>query len=329
MHPVLILLAVSSSSKAFTSPRHPLKSPELSAGVCSIPGIDPNRPQKVNQDASFIFEIPETDITCYGVMDGHGLKGHILTKYLAQQLPKRIEEELRRMRGNNKDNKEIDAGVLAFEEKLETLANFQVPKSPLPIHQAVTRAFHSAHVDAIEDPSIPAGKAAGTTCIVCLRDKEQLHVAHVGDSRAILILDESVIALTTETTAKIMTAEKNRIEQGEGRLDGNGNVFYGPVGIAMTRALGDCVMLRAGVVPTPIVESMRLPILGNKVVIATDGVWDVLSNEDVASIVARDERSLQDVAEDIAHEAKQKWIGDSPFIDEAKADDITCIVFHA
>lgn len=88
-------------------------------------------------------------------------------------------------------------------------------------------------------------------------------------------------------------------------------------------------MLRAGVVPTPIVESMRLPIPGNKVVIATDGVWDVLSNEDVALIIAREKRSLQDVAKDIAHEAKQKWIGDSPFRDEAKADDITCIVFQA
>ena len=68
-----------------------------------------------------------------------------------------------------------------------------------------------------------------------------------------------------------------------GRLD-TLRVTYGPVGIAMTRALGDSVMIRAGVIPTPIVETYRI-FNKTSLVLATDGIWDVLSNRDVTNII--------------------------------------------
>ena len=53
--------------------------------------------------------------------------------------------------------------------------------------------------------------------------------------------------------------ERARIEScPQARIDGRGNVFWGPVGIAMTRALGDAILLRAGVLPWPIVERYEL-----------------------------------------------------------------------
>jgi len=47
-----------------------------------------------------------------------------------------------------------------------------------------------------------------------------------------------VMALSIETTTGVED-ERKRIEDGEGRIDGSGNVWYGPVGIAMTRARHD------------------------------------------------------------------------------------------
>ena len=49
--------------------------------------------------------------------------------------------------------------------------------------------------------------------------------------------------------------ERARIEScPQARIDGRVNDFWGPVGIAMTRAVGDAIILRAGVLPWPIVD---------------------------------------------------------------------------
>jgi serine/threonine protein phosphatase PrpC len=313
-------------------------------GVCSEVGSDPNRPQKVNQDA--YFDQKFGGYSCLGVMDGHGLKGHILTDYLSKQLPKRIEEELQRggdCDGEiNKGEDDRDDSVKKFEDQLKTLANFDVPSSDDEssshnlVHRALIRAFHQAHVDAMKKADIPAGRS-GTTCIVCIRDdnSNMLHVAYVGDSRAILLQHDDddvpiITALTTETTIQLK-GELARIEQGEGRVDDNGNVWYGPQGIAMTRSLGNAVMLRAGVVPTPFVKSAQLKqeptSTKDRIVMASDGIWDVLSNDQVAELVEQIP-DVQDAANALQEEARRRWIGNLPFVDEAKVDDITCIVME-
>ena len=296
--------------------------PTLSQVVSrSIGGSDTNRPQKVNQDA--FFHVSINDNVCLGVMDGHGFKGHLVTQFMSQQLPKRIAEQL-----------DKPCPQSEWEQKMKDLANFDVDSKTesathdkndhKTIHNALRHAFHQTHVDAIDAEGIPAGRS-GTTCIACLIDDEFIHVAHVGDSRALRVrVDGSWEALTTETTTSNLPADVERIQAGEGRTDGQGNVWYGPVGISMTRALGDAVMLRAGVVPTPMVQSFpREP--SSVLVVATDGIWDVLNNDQVSEIVRNDEPSLEKIANQLAAQARQKWIGDLPGMEE-KVDDITCIV---
>jgi serine/threonine protein phosphatase PrpC len=298
-------------------------------GIYSIDGEAFQRPQKVNQDAHFQFFTGS--YTCVGVLDGHGLKGHLLTEYLAKQLPIQIQQQL-----------QSPTVIPELEEQLQRLSglpadNFILPNDSPPIHQALVNSFHAAHWDAMQNPDIPAGRN-GATCIVCLMNETHIHVAFVGDSRAIRVsssrvdadflpggkkqLEVAVSTLTTETTVQL-AAEKARIKQGEGTIRGT-NVFYGPVGIAMTRALGNAVMLRAGVVPTPMVETF-LRMDGESIILATDGVWDVLSNQQVGGIVA-DSNDVEAAAKCIADTAKQNWIGDLPIADEASVDDITCIV---
>ena len=120
--------------------------------------------------------------------------------------------------------------------------------------------------------------------------------------------------------------EKQRVDDSEGHIRGK-NVFYGPVGIAMTRALGDAVMIRAGVVPTPLVHSIQL-VKDDFIVLATDGVWDVLSNDAVRDVVLQYEGNAQEAADAIAKMAREKWVGDLPIMDEEKADDITVAVIR-
>jgi serine/threonine protein phosphatase PrpC len=295
-------------------------------GVSNIPGVDFQRPQKVNQDAWFQVELVEEknpSIVLVGVLDGHGLLGHQLSDYFAHHLPLRIQEQLR-----------APTRMAELEARLEQLAGFTVPTYDIPQQEVLANAFHEVHWNAMVDPEIKTGRN-GATCIACLVEGRHVHVACVGDSRAICLghNNDTTTATTTTTTTTFVMAEettvgtleeRERIERGEGTIAGE-NVFYGPVGVAMTRALGDAVLLRAGVVPTPVVQSFTLD-KGDIMIIATDGVWGVLSNDQVAEIV-RQSNGPQEAAQAVSEAAKKRWIGDLPIVDEVKMDDITTLVF--
>lgn len=326
-------------------------------GFRSEAGSDPGRPQKVNQDSFFVVTLKSEDessmvgdrYTCVGVLDGHGLKGHLVSKYLAQQLPLHLHRHLKDLvdeelilRGDD-DIRASNSLVVEweeFEEKLRELSGLSAEELAYhelqPVHhQAVIRAFHSVHWAAMQTPGVPAGRN-GATCVMILVDhaEKELHVAHVGDSRVIQvgILDEDasnsdchdVLSLSQETTVKV-DSERERIETREGSILGN-NVFYGPIGIAMTRSLGNAAMLRAGVVPTPLVDTF--PLKSNvTIVLGTDGIWDVLSNHAVAQLVVENP-NVQAACDAIARAARRKWVGDLPIVDEEKVDDITCVVLR-
>jgi serine/threonine protein phosphatase PrpC len=330
----------------------------IEIGVRSEAGSDPQRPQKVNQDSFFVATLKSANdqssmiddrYTCVGVLDGHGLKGHLLSKYLAQQLPLHLHRHLKDLVEENlllqgDDDIRASNGLVVeweeFEEKLRELSGLSDEELAYQElqpahHQAMIRAFHSVHWAAMQNAGVPAGRN-GATCIVILFDhaEKEWHVAHVGDSRVIQvgISDEDtsdpdrhdVLSLSQETTVK-MDKERERIESREGSIRGN-NVFYGPVGIAMTRSLGNAAMLRAGVVPTPLVSTF--PLLSNvTIVLGTDGIWDVLANDAVAELVFENP-NVQAACDAIARAARQKWVGDLPIVDEEKVDDITCMVLR-
>lgn len=295
--------------------------PSYDFGVYNIPGVDYKRPGKVNQDAWF-WDNEDEGYSIFGVLDGHGLFGHELSEYFATNLPVEIRQQLLL---------ELNP-ITELELRLKDLAGVKEDISStmsLP-QRALVYGFHSVHWKAMNDPDIKTGRN-GATCITCLIDKETKsgHVAYVGDSRAIRFNNQmthsSNISVIAQETTVGLPSELERIQSGEGSIRGN-NVFYGPVGIAMTRALGDAVMIRAGVIPTPCVDTIQIQE-GDVLVLATDGIWDVLTNDDVRNIFLECD-SAQCAADTIAKKAKDRWIGDLPIMDEEKADDITVMVLH-
>jgi serine/threonine protein phosphatase PrpC len=288
-------------------------------GVYNIPGVDWQRPEKVNQDAWFRDEETDDGFIVVGVLDGHGKLGHELSEYFATTLASEIRKQLK---------PSTRMAISELEQRLEEFARWKQPSAEdnmniTVLTNVLINAFHGVHWNAMLDPDLKTGRN-GATCITCLINKEtkECHVAYAGDSRAIRIRDDDIAVIAEETTVDL-PKERERIEKGEGTIRG-GNVFYGPVGIAMTRALGDAVMLRAGVIPTPNVNSVQLHD-GDALVLATDGVWDVLTNQDVRKIVDN-HCNAQEAAEAIANVAKKRWVGDLPIVDEVKADDITAMV---
>jgi len=294
-------------------------------GLENVPGEDWKRPGKVNQDASFHREIGD-DFLLIGVLDGHGAQGHHVSSYFAACLPSEIQQRLQ-------DDTFHRLPVKELEDRLKEVVS-ELPSSLEKNDQislALIDSFHAVHWNALLDSDQKPGRS-GATCIACLIHKKtkECHIAYVGDSKAICFHDSSSsnknLRVVAERTTVKNPEERKRIESAEGSIRGN-NVFYGPVGIAMTRALGDAVMLRAGVIPTPVVQTFKLHDC-DTLVLATDGIWDVMQDKEVVDAV-EGMSSAQEMASSLASTARQRWVGDLPIMDEVKADDITVLVLSS
>lgn len=195
------------------------------------------------------------------------------------------------------------------------------------------------------------GRRDGTTALVALRVGPNLLVAHAGDSRAVagLAAEGGCCArrLTEDHTA-LCAAEAARVTAAGGEL-----LFAGcwrvisatpsplppgappqPPGgptvrsaLAVTRALGDAAFKRPErhVIATPDVARLALTPQLRFVLLASDGVWDVLSDQaavDVASAALSKaggeggETRAQRAAEAVTHAALLR----------GTADNVTCVV---
>ncbi len=294
-------------------------------------GSDPDRPNKVNQDACFIHHVSlgMKNITFMGVFDGHGKKGHVINEFFSQRLPKILEEKYTFYFTNDdgKDGRRMESGEAII---LADMEHFFV------------ESFEEVNEEARLNTEIPAGRS-GTTCIVSMIDLEsgQIYTANVGDSRAILGIQRAndkhdndaiwtIEPLSDETTTK-RDGERSRIEAAEGRIDSQGNVWYGPIGIAMTRSLGNIFMKRAGVIATPEVKVFDLNEYYDEkctilITLGTDGIFDVMSNHDTINFIEdkyQEEQNLQASIVAIVDEAADRWRAGLPM--DVRIDDMTCI----
>lgn len=97
-------------------------------------------------------------------------------------------------------------------------------------------------------------------------------------------------------------------------------------GLAMARAFGDFCLKDFGLISVPDISYHRLSEQDQFVVLATDGVWDVLSNKQVVDIVASAPRSS--AAKVLVESAVQAWRTKLP---TSNPDDCSavCLFFHS
>ena len=138
-------------------------------------------------------------------------------------------------------------------------------------------------------PDMTTGEdKSGTTAICALISKTHIFIANLGDSRAILCRSGAVYFSTLDHKPS-NPEEKQRIQ------DAGGNVMIERVNgaLAVSRALGDYEYKQlAGkksyeqlVSPLPEVTVKRLDPTDEFLVLACDGVWDVMTNQDLYSFV--------------------------------------------
>lgn len=129
----------------------------------------------------------------------------------------------------------------------------------------------------------------GSTAAVVLLVDNIVYVAHAGDTRALLCRDKSAFALTSDHTPA-RESERIRIESRGGEVTRNPR--GGPMRVngmlAVSRSFGD-VLLKPNAVVTsePDVCVEPLSPADEWLIMATDGLFDVMSNQSAVDVVRR------------------------------------------
>lgn len=181
------------------------------------------------------------------IFDGHG--GRFVADYCADNLPRILNEKIVLSNGN--------------------------------LRQALTAAFEEV------DARMPFEQSymTGSTALIVLFNGRDLWVANTGDSRAIMNKAHTYAILSRDHKPNA-TDERARIESNGGFVENVGGfgVWRVQGQLALSRAIGD-KHYRPMVIPTPEVRHIRFdPALNRFFVIATDGLWDVVSNVQANSI---------------------------------------------
>ena len=124
----------------------------------------------------------------------------------------------------------------------------------------------------------------------------ELFACNIGDSRILLISNNQPSQISKDHHPE---SEIDRIEQAGGfveqTFDKNTKVFSGPMrvwnrartgpGLAMSRSLGDNYAHMIGVSEMPDIFNFYLSTQDQIIVIGSDGIWEVLTNQDVTNIL--------------------------------------------
>jgi protein phosphatase 1G len=141
-----------------------------------------------------------------------------------------------------------------------------------------------------EGTGMHAGPSAGCTSVVAVLKGSMLYVANAGDSRAVLCRAGVAQDLSIDHKPTL-DGEKARI------LAAGGFVADGRVkgSLALSRAIGDMEFKQANNLPPeqqmvtalPEVQSVRLSAGDEFLILACDGIWDVMSSQQAVDFVRR------------------------------------------
>ncbi|KMT17974.1 hypothetical protein BVRB_2g033200 [Beta vulgaris subsp. vulgaris] len=253
----------------------------------------------LNQDAAILYEgYGMKDGTLCAVFDGHGRLGHKVSKFIRNQLPSLLLDQRKSMKWNE-----------AF------VSTFEAMDEEIKLHE---------DVDFIN---------SGTTALVAIKQGDDVVIANLGDSRAVLgTLTENGIEATQLTVdlKPDLPAEAERIKICNGlvyALKHQPDVQRvwspeedGPC-LAMSRTFGDFDMKSYGVIATPEISHHRVTTKDQFIVLASDGVWDALSNEEVVSVVWAT-KNKESAAKAVVYEARTAWKRKFP---STRVDDCTVV----
>lgn len=276
------------------------------------------------QDTILINEGWADDCHLFGIFDGFGPHGHSVSELAAKAMRAKIEES----------KKEIFS--VKFQRDLE-----QILKG---IVKDVETRLKESDIDC----------STSGTCVLCfIIIKNQGYIINLGNSRAILLSEAPQTTGPSQLTKDHNADDENeakRITKNNGKIKklalpsgesiGMNRVWIDDtkLGFTATRALGGFDYKRV-LSSEPDIIKVDFSPFDKLMTIASDGVWDVMKNEEIVEFIQTAEPDSEDnVAESLIKEATKRWeklnkrpkefhlgVGDDP-ANHNGADDLAVIV---
>ncbi len=241
--------------------------------------------RKDMEDFHYIKALLIKKIACsyFGLFDGHS--GKEVGMYLMENLHKILHQKIKEENINNEILKQI---VINSFEQIDQEINLKNFRNETGSTGTILLLY--------KDPSSPSNKS-----FLC---------ANVGDSKAYLITKSEMILLTKDHKC----CDANEVKR---IRDKGGIVFRERVfgTLMLTRSFGDKEMKKYGVLSTPDIYIKNVEKDDLFIVIASDGVWDVVEENEILKMT-KEGISSNDFSKKIVNLAKER----------DTHDNISCIV---
>jgi len=191
--------------------------------------------------------MPLQGMEFFSIFDGH--RGAVLSQFAASEMPRLLYESL----------------SMTVAEEVEDGVAMEI---------ALRKAFYQCHEEAHS-----LALHGGTTALVLVRQNNICYCANAGDSRAVVQLaDGEVRRLSFDHTADTIQEQERICEAG-------GSVEFGCLEgeLSVCRGFGNFDM--EGFTPEPYIAPRLNVEDADFVMLASDGLWDVVSDEQAASLV--------------------------------------------
>ena len=216
---------------------------------------DVGRVREKNEDAW--VAVPEMGL--FIVSDGIGgnFAGELASKIVVEALPKLLRRRLAKSTDSDKE--------LTDDEVNERIRN------------AICELSNDLCTKTANEPGL---EGMGATVVMGLIRGDNMHIAHMGDSRAYLLRDSQFNQLTNDHSLVQLLIDNDEIKPEEAATH--------PSRGQLTRSVG-----MAGE-PLPEAKTLSLQA-GDRLLLCSDGLTGMVSDEDLLTLVSKHEEALQDV----------------------------------
>ena len=295
------------------------------SSVITMPGICDEK-EKINQDSYLIKEnIFKQNFNIYGVFDGHGDNGHLISKYISEYMNDYFTNKL---------------NYYLTEEDKQNLFTEDIINIFIKNHSQILKNT-SSKIDEEIITSINCDLSqSGSTSVMLFLLNDKLICSNIGDSQCYIFNCSSEDLWTFEalSTPHLASDEKEqkRILENGGEIhpyyDQDG-IFEGPdriyaknkvyPGLVMSRTFGDLEAKKIGVISEPDIIIKKIENNAKYIVLGSDGLWDVVKPYDVIRIVRPfyNKGDIEGACQTLMKKANQQWDKDNE-----ERDDITFIV---
>ena len=288
------------------------------SSICKGGENFPYEEKKINQDNLFKTKFDDLNISFYGVCDGHGENGHLISEFIKLNLPLVMYKEIKSL------------FYLIKNKKNQTQGQIKAYFSEI-----CKQSFDILNKKLISNKNIDSS-LSGSTCMSILFYRNLIISANLGDSRAILgKLNENkwIYQLLSRDHKPSEIDEALRIKYKNGDIhpymDEDGN-FSGPnrvwikgqgvPGLAMTRSFGDIIGSTVGVISEPEIKFFNCDKDDKFIIIGTDGLWEYISNQEAVNIVGEfyheNDFDIDSAIVKLFQTARNRWIENQDCIDD-------------